>query len=321
MTKKFRKLSLLIITVVFSLVLCSCSLFDNIFNQELDPTTFDQTTNEMFYMLLGEDELSINYLIANRESYGLEYYEPTLPTPSVKSLVNTVAINTVFGRIKNYDYNKLNDDQKMTYNVLVDLVDSINAETSERSYLGYQAQLPLILAEYNFYTKTDVENYIKFIELIPSTFKTYYEFEVEKAEKGYGMADFVIDNVVEQCETFITGIDNNSSFMYKVVNEKINNLAFLNAEEKLFFVNRNNEVIKTCMREGYEYVKNNLFKGLFIIFTLNADSIADILESKVPKIALVTLGEDVVSVLSAIFNSFYFVVTKNSTHCAISSIQ
>lgn len=267
MTKKFRKLSLLIITVVFSLVLGSCSLFDNIFNQELDSSTFDQTTNEMFYMLLGDDELSINYLISNRESFGLEYYEPSLPTPSVKSIVNDVAINTVFGRIKNYDYEKLNDDQKMTYNLIVDLVDSINAETSEMSYLsnnylgsylGYQAQLPLILAEYNFYTKTDVENYIKFIELIPSTFKAYYEFEVVKAEKGYGMADFVIDNVVEQCETFITGIDNNSSFMYKVVNEKINNLAFLNSEEKLFFVNRNNEVIKTCMREGYEYVKNNL---------------------------------------------------------------
>ena len=267
MTKKFRKLSLLIITVVFSLVLGSCSIFDGVFDQELDPSTFDQTTQEMFYMLLGDDELSINYLIANREDYGLEYYEPSLPTPSVKSVVNDLAFNTVFGRIKYYDYEKLNDDQKMTYNLLVDLVDTVNAETAEMSYLsnnylgsylGYQAQLPLILAEYNFYNKTDVENYIKFIELIPETFKVYYEFEVEKAEKGYGMADFVIDNVTEQCETFIAGIDNNTSFMYKVVNDKINSCAFLNADEKLFFVNRNNEVIKTCMREGYEYVKNNL---------------------------------------------------------------
>ena len=58
----------------------------------------------------------------------------------------------------------------MTYNLIVNLVDSVNAETSEMSYLsnnylgsylGYQAQLPLLLAEYNFNSKQDVENYIK----------------------------------------------------------------------------------------------------------------------------------------------------------------
>lgn len=267
MTRKFKRLSLLVITLVFSLVLCSCSFFEGIFNQNLDPSTFDDTTKEMFYLLLGNDELSINYLISNREEYGLEYYEPSLPTPSVKSVINDAAINTLFGRIKNYDYNQLNDDQKMTYNLIVDLVDSSNAQTSEMSYLsnnylgsylGYQAQLPLLLAEYNFYTKQDVENYIKFIELIPTTFRSYYDFEVKKAEKKYGMPNFVIENVVEQCETFINGIDNNTSFMYKVVNDKINNCTFLNSDEKLFYVNRNNEVIKSCMREGYEYIKNNL---------------------------------------------------------------
>ena len=267
MTKKFRKLSLLIIVVVFSLVLGSCTFFDDIYDQNLDPATFDDTTKEMFYLLLGNDELSINYLIANREDYGLEYYEPSLPTPSVKGILNDVAINTLFGRIKSYDYSKLNADQKMTYNLIVDLVESSNKMTSEMSYLsnnylgsylGYQAQLPLILAEYNFYAKKDIENYIKFIELIPSTFKAYYDFEVQKAENNYGMPNFVIDNVVDQCKTFIKGIDEETSFMYKVVNQKINDCSFLTPDEKVFFIERNNEVIKTSMREGYQYIENKL---------------------------------------------------------------
>ena len=267
MSKKFRKLALLVIVIVFSLVLSSCTFFDELFNKELDPSTFDDTTNEMFYLLIGEDELTINYLIYDRESYGFEYYEPTLPTPSVKSIMSSVAINTLFGRIKNYDYEKLNDDQKMTYNIIVDLVDGINAETAEMSYLsnnylgsylGYQAQLPLLLTEYNFYTKQDLDNYLKFIELVPETFKVYYEFEVTKADKGYGMPDFVIDNVVSQCDNFIKAIDDNSSFMYHVVNEKINKCEFLNSEEKAFYTSRNNEVIKAQMREGYAYIKENL---------------------------------------------------------------
>ena len=267
MTKRFKKFTLFVIVLLFSAVLSSCSFLDGLFNKELDPSTFDDTTKEMLYMLIGEDELTINYLISDRESFGLDYYEPYLPTPSVKSIINTAAINAVFGRIKNYDYEKLNDDQKMTYNLIVNLVDSVNAETSEMSYLsnnylgsylGYQAQLPLLLAEYNFNSKQDVENYIKFIELVPETFKNYYDFEVKKAEKGYGMPDFVIENVVEQCEKFISSIDNNTSFMFKVVNDKINNCEFLSPEDKTFFIERNNEVVKASMREGYAYVKDNL---------------------------------------------------------------
>ena len=267
MIKKFKKVSLMFVVVLFSLVLSSCSFLQGIFNKELDPSTFDEVTAEMFYMLIGEDELSLNYLISDRAAYGFEYYEPYLPTPSVKSIVSVAAVNAVFGRIKNYDYNKLNDDQKMTYNILVDLVDNINAETTEMSYLsnnylgsylGYQAQLPLILAEYNFNSIKDIESYIKFVKLIPETFKTYYEFEVTKAEKGYGMQDFVIDNVVSQCDTFIAAIDDNSSFMFKVVNEKINNCKFLSYDQKMHFINQNIEAVKSSMKEGYQYIKDNL---------------------------------------------------------------
>ena len=66
---------------------------------------------------------------------------------------------------------------------------------------------------------------LKFLELVPSTFKTYYDFEVEKASKGYGMADFVIEKVIGQCENFISGIDNNvnsANFGEFIVIDKVN---------------------------------------------------------------------------------------------------
>lgn len=68
----------------------------------------------------------------------------------------------------------------MTYNIIVDLVDNINAKTMEMgylsnnylgSYLGYQAQLPLLLVEYKFRTKLDIENYFKYLDLVPETLK------------------------------------------------------------------------------------------------------------------------------------------------------
>ncbi len=264
---KLRKSLLIAVVCIFSLILTSCSLFDALFNRELDPSTFDDFTSNLFVSLVGGDELTANYYFENRETFGLEAYEPSLPTPSVTSTTGIAAINLLFGQIKNYDYNKLNDDQKMTYNLIVNLIDNINAKTSEMSYLdnnylgtylGYQAQLPLLLTEYHFRNKTDVENYLKYLELIPETFKTYYEFEVTKADKGYGMPDFVIDNVIEQCRTFVIGIDNNSSFMYSVIENKINNSEFLNAFEKAEYINRNKELLNGAVKEGYLYVANNL---------------------------------------------------------------
>ena len=41
------------------------------------------------------------------------------------------------------------------------------------------------------------------MKLVPETFKEYYDYEVEKSEKGYGMPDFVIDKVVDQCVEFV----------------------------------------------------------------------------------------------------------------------
>lgn len=264
---KIRKTILMAVVCLFSVILTSCSLINQIFKQELDPSTFDEFTYGLLQSIVGNDELTANYYFENRETYGLTDYEPSLPTPSVTSVTSIAAINLYFGQIKNYDYEKLNDDQKMTYNIIVNLVDYINSKTSEMSYLdnnylgtylGYQAQLPLLLTEYHFRNQTDVENYFKFLSLIPDTFKTYYDFEVKKADQGYGMPDFVIDNVVEQCLTFVSGIDDKSSFMFNVIENKINNCSFLNDAQKVNYINRNNELLTTAVRSGYMEVANSL---------------------------------------------------------------
>lgn len=68
----------------------------------------------------------------------------------------------------------------MTYNLIMNIIDNVNSKTSEMSYLsnnylgsylGYQAQLPLLLSEYKFRTKLDVDNYLKYLDLVPETFQ------------------------------------------------------------------------------------------------------------------------------------------------------
>lgn len=246
---------------------CSDLFPDN--QTPLDVETFDDFTKEIFTMIIGKDELTIHYLFENPEKYGLAHYEPSLPTPGVSNIIGVAIINYFFGTIKRYDYNALNDDQKMTYNLIVDLLDKINAKTSEMSYLsntylgsylGYQAQLPLLLVEYDFRSKLDVENYFKYLELVPETFQKYVDFEVTKAEKNYGMPDFVIDKVVSQCETFISGVENNDHFMISTINKKIDECAFLTELEKNNYKVMNTELVKGPLVEGYKIVMRELPK-------------------------------------------------------------
>ena len=126
------------------------------------------------------------------------------------------------------------------------------------SYLGYQAQLPLLLSEYDFDDINDIYNYFAFIDLIPETFISYLEFEKEKASIGYGMPDFVITKVINQCTELIEDIDNH--FLIKTFPNRIENLDFLTEETttKNELIALNKEKITGPLKDGYAYLKDNL---------------------------------------------------------------
>lgn len=271
--KQLKKIFINICLVFLCLFTMSCEGdCSDIFSSNtrpLDVETFDTFTKEIFTMLIGQDELTLNYLFENPENYGLTHYEPSLPTPGVSNVIGVAIINYIFGTVKRYDYNALNADQKMTYNLIVNLLDKINAKTPEMSYLsnnylgsylGYQAQLPLLLVEYNFRCKLDVDNYFKYLELVPEAFKKYVDFEVTKAEKNYGMPDFVIDKVVSQCENFIAGVESNEHFMITTINKKIDVCTFLTEVEKEEYKKTNVALVNGPLIEGYKIVMNELPK-------------------------------------------------------------
>ena len=263
MYKLLRKGKLLIFSIVsmLSILLASSCIVQQ------PKENFETFTQSVFETLIGKDEFTSNFLFKNPENFGLERYEPSLPTPGKTQAMGILIINLYLGQIKGFNYEELNEDQQITYDIIVDLLDNINSKTPEMSYLsnnylgsylGYQAQLPILLTEYHFKDKLDVDNYFKYLDLIPSTFKTYVDFEIEKADNGYGMPDFVIDKVVSQCENFISLVGANEHFMITVVNDKIDELEFLTFEEKEEYKKINAEKVNGPLIEGYTYVKDNL---------------------------------------------------------------
>lgn len=260
--KKVKYFISCFVLIIASFILSSCVV-------KQPKENFDTYTYSIFQTLIGQDELTSNYLFNDPTSFGLERYEPSLPTPGKTQALGLLMINLYFGQIKGFDYEELNEDQQITYDIIVDLLDNINAQNSNSdysylsnnylgSYLGYQAQLPLLLAEYHFKDKLDVENYFKYLDLVEPTFQKYVEYEFEKADHGYGMPDFVINKVVSQCDNFISSASSGDHFMITVINDKIDSLDFLTNEEKETYKAINREKVNGPLIAGYQYVKDNL---------------------------------------------------------------
>ena len=255
----FTKTLVFILLLVSLFTLPSCSLVE-----QINPGDFDEYTTKLLYTLLGKDEFTIHFLFNDKEALGITETELSLPTPGATSALGKIIINLYFGPMKNYNYEELTFDQKMTYNVITDLLDKINNKNYAMSYLdnnylgsylGYQAQLPVLLAQYRFNNLEDVHNYFGLLRLIPETFKEYYDYEVLKTEEGYGMSDYVIDKVISQCDKFIENKD--THFLISTFPNRLNTLD-LSTDEINALIEENREIIINDVCRGYEYIKDNL---------------------------------------------------------------
>ena len=139
-----------------------------------DASEFDDFADSVLTLVIGSDELSINYFFKNPEDYGIEHGEPYLPKPATSSgVIGNILINSILGQVEAFDMNELSLDQRMTAYLIKDLLASINNKVTDESYLdsnylgsylGYQAQLPILLLQYNFRNENDIINYFFFLD-------------------------------------------------------------------------------------------------------------------------------------------------------------
>ena len=109
-------------TIVWLLLLCSLVFFTGCGKIRINPGPFDEYTASIFKTLVN-DEMSLNFLFEDRTTFGLDYVEPSLPTPSTSSEFGRLLINLYFGSMSYYNYDELNDDEQITYLLVKDLLE------------------------------------------------------------------------------------------------------------------------------------------------------------------------------------------------------
>ena len=227
---------------------------------------FEELMDQLLIDMFSGDQLSINFFFKDYSLYGLEHAEAKLARADMTGFAESLEENEEFiNELKSFDVNTLSIEQKDCLEFALYLFENSNKYTEEMnymtngylgSYLGYQANLPLELSEYKFYTEQDVIDFLGYLADAPDAFKSYYDFTVKQAEKGYGMINVAIDNVISQCEKFVEIKEEN--YLIDIFNDKVDLCDFLDDAKKEEYKAKAKELIQGPLTDAYAYIQENL---------------------------------------------------------------
>ena len=157
-------LTLLFLPALFFLVFSACIFFNN--------RSFRQFTGQIFRNELTGNTLNLHYTLKHPENYGLSDVPVTLGSAEPEILkTSALALENYQEALRRFPRQTLSRENRLTYDILE--LYFKNQLSGQRFLLyaeplgptiGTQAQLPVLLAEYAFRSRSDVETYLALLK-------------------------------------------------------------------------------------------------------------------------------------------------------------
>mgnify|MGYP002771424614 CR=1 FL=1 len=225
---------------------------------------FDAYTDQLFREEIVLNTINLHYTLAHPENYGITEYTPSLGDYNPDSVEESYqSLEEMKKDLTSFRRSALTDSQKLTYDILMDYVKTelLAKDLSLYSEVlgpttGYQAQLPVLLAEYTFRTRQDIEDYLALLSQVDVIFQGIVSFEQKKSQAGLFMSDLVADTIIDQCQEFIKDPDNN--YMIEVFNDKLSTFEGLTHQEKNDYMEQNRTLVTTEVVGAYQSLIDGL---------------------------------------------------------------
>lgn len=255
-----RKLRVL----TFSLIATLAAIFCLYLYETKDTRQFEQLSQDLLYTELSGNTISLHYTLAYPENYGLSA-DPILPS-SFTDVDTRAQVTEWQRRLSCIDPQKLDPQDRYAY-LLFDRFLALTLEGADFTYYtdplspssGMVSGLPVLLADYTFRTRKDVEDYLGILEQTGAYFDALIRYEQEKSSAGLFMSDTSADNVIEQCDSIMDPVllSDGSHFLQQTFTERLDGLAsdeIITGEEKQQYIDKNNLLLTTVMAPAYERV-------------------------------------------------------------------
>jgi len=229
-----------------------------------ETSDFTKMTEEIFREELKGNTINLHYTVAYPENYGIKDYEICFGKYTMESYEEAYEeLESLQKKLEKVHVSELNKEEQLTYKLLQDYVerelsvkDLVLYGEALSPTLGVQAELPILMAEYTFRTQTDVEDYLELLGTLDETYTQIIEMEQLKSEKGLFMPDYMVEEVVAQCEQFIENPEEN--YLISTFEERIDRLEGLSEKEKENYKKENIDLVTKDVVSAYQLLIDGL---------------------------------------------------------------
>ncbi len=227
-------------------------------------TEFDQLMEELFRDEISNSQVDLHFMLKDPSAYGIDKAQNIYSEFSLDAIEESKKEQQqLMSQLDSFDPSLLAEDQRLTMRVLQSLL-----RTETKSYglelysqplavtIGVQAQLPILLSEYVFYRKQDVDDYLGLLAGIDEYYAQLLDFQRLKAESGLMMSDLLLDHLIESCEGYLLAPDDN--FMIDTFNSRLENLPELTEEEKASYRQQNESLLQSDFVPAYQMLIDGL---------------------------------------------------------------
>lgn len=264
MTRK-KKIPFLPLLLTFLALLCGLALgacshyLDQKHNQ-----AFETYADSLFRQEILTSTINLHYTLAFPEQYGIQDPTPSLSFPGADdSSRRRRALEDQLEDLKNLSSRRLSHSNRIALDTLRLVTGTELSSTGMELLqeplspsLGIQAQLPVLLAEYTFRTRQDIEDYLQLLSLTDSYFRQILDFEQEKAVQGLFMSDASLCRIQEQCRSLIS--DPSHNYLESIFSDKISAFPDLTVREKNGYLNRHREILEDHFLPAYQLLIDGL---------------------------------------------------------------
>ena len=255
-----RKLRILTFSLIATLSVVLCLYLYG----TKDARQFERLSRDLLYTELSGNTINLHYTLAYPENYGLSA-DPILPSSFTDGDTGAQVMEWQ-RRLSRIDPQKLDHQDRYAY-LLFDRFLALTLKGADFTYYadplspssGMVSGLPVLLADYTFRTKKDVEDYLGILEQTGTYFDALIRYEQEKSSAGLFMSDTSADIVIGQCDSIMDPVllSEDSHFLQQTFTERLNGLVsdgIITEEEKQQYIHKNDLLLTTVMAPAYERV-------------------------------------------------------------------
>lgn len=220
-------------------------------------TAFSNFTLDLFRQEVSANTINLHYSLQEPAKYGITDVPVTLGSFDVNETSALAAIENWNTALHKFSYKALSKQNQLTYDILSHYFTTLKTDISFYLYdeplsplTGIHAQLPVLLAEYQFVSKADVDTYLSLLETMPDYFASLSRFEQQKSAAGLFMSDSCADAVISQCNAFIKMGDEN--YLLSTFEERLNNISHLSSKERSDYITKNNSIVSSSVLPSYQ---------------------------------------------------------------------